>query len=261
MSSNKSKVELVGEDALQPTLPLKGKQAEVLALPFNIVITPSQIRDLMLPPPQLTNCVTEPETKVFTLKSRMTENQRELVLAPTQPPKSVREPETKVTSTLLPSFCILHGDGSIFKQKKKIFKLAGDNGITEAFKLRGVFEIKLEEKNEMDELLKNFGEDQFKDNEDAVAKRHELLLDCERLREENLTLNGKLNQAIDDAMLAESNLVDAYMKRSEMRNTLLDLKDKLTRFRNSNDNLRKKINELRTHKRLVEAFDQLVNLT
>jgi hypothetical protein len=29
MSSNKSKVELGGEDALQPTLPLKGKQAEV----------------------------------------------------------------------------------------------------------------------------------------------------------------------------------------------------------------------------------------
>ena len=55
--------------------------------------------------------------------------------------------------------------GSIFKQKKKIFKLAGDNGITEAFKLGGEAEIKLEEKDEMDELLKNFGEDQFKDNE------------------------------------------------------------------------------------------------
>lgn len=97
--------------------------------------------------------------------------------------------------------------------------------------------------------------------EDAVAKRHELLLDCERLREENLTLNGKLNQAMDDAMLAESELVDAYMKRSEMRNTLLDLKDKLTRFRNSNDDLRKKINDLRAQKRLVEVVDQLVNLT
>jgi chromosome segregation ATPase len=56
---------------------------------------------------------------------------------------------------------------------------------------------------------------------------------------------------MDDAMLAESELVDAYMKRSEMRNTLLDLKDKLTRFRNSNDDLRKKINDLRTQKRLV----------
>jgi chromosome segregation ATPase len=96
--------------------------------------------------------------------------------------------------------------------------------------------------------------------EDAVAKRHELLLDCERLREENLTLNGKLNQAMDDAMLAESELVDAYMKRSEMRNTLLDLKDKLTRFRNSNDDLRKKINDMRAQKRLVEVVDQLVNL-
>ena len=46
-----------------------------------------------------------------------------------------------------------------------IFKLAGDNGITEAFKLGGEVEIKLEEKYEMDELHKNFGEDQFKDNE------------------------------------------------------------------------------------------------
>lgn len=35
MSSNKSKVELGGEDALQPTLPLKGKQAEVLPLPYS----------------------------------------------------------------------------------------------------------------------------------------------------------------------------------------------------------------------------------
>ena len=55
--------------------------------------------------------------------------------------------------------------GSIFKQKKKIVKLAGDNGITEAFKLGGEVEIKLEEKDEMEELLKNFGEDQSKDNE------------------------------------------------------------------------------------------------
>ena len=97
--------------------------------------------------------------------------------------------------------------------------------------------------------------------EDAVAKRHELLLDCERLREENLTLNGKLNQAMDDAMLAESELVDAYMKRSEMRKTLLDLKDKLTRFMNSNGDLRKKINDLHAQKCLVEVVDQLVNLT
>jgi chromosome segregation ATPase len=65
---------------------------------------------------------------------------------------------------------------------------------------------------------------------------------------------------MDDAMLAESELVDAYMKRSEMRNTLLDLKDKLTRFRNSNDDLRKKINDMRAQKRLVEVVDQLVNL-
>ena len=96
--------------------------------------------------------------------------------------------------------------------------------------------------------------------EDAVAKRHELLLDCERLSEENLTLNGKLNEAMDDAILADSELVDAYTKRSEMRNTLLDLKDKLTRFRNSNDDLRKKINDMRAQKRLVEVVDQLVNL-
>jgi chromosome segregation ATPase len=66
---------------------------------------------------------------------------------------------------------------------------------------------------------------------------------------------------MDDAMLAESKLVDAYKKRSEIVNTLLDLKDKLTRFRNSNDNLRKKINDLRAQKRLVEVVDQLVNLT
>jgi hypothetical protein len=50
---------------------------------------------------------------------------------------------------------------------------------------------------------------------------------------------------MDDAILAESELVDTYMKRSDMRNTLLDLKDKLTRFMNSNDDLRKKINDLR----------------
>jgi chromosome segregation ATPase len=93
------------------------------------------------------------------------------------------------------------------------------------------------------------------------SKRHELILEYERPREGNLTLNGKLSQAMDDAMLAESKLVDAYMKRSEILNTLLDLKDKLTRFRNSNDNLRKKINDLRAQKRLVEVVDQLVNLT
>ncbi|KAK1653100.1 hypothetical protein QYE76_070905 [Lolium multiflorum] len=96
--------------------------------------------------------------------------------------------------------------------------------------------------------------------EDAVAKRHELLLDCERLHKENLTLNGKLNQAMDDAILAESKRLDAYTKRCEMSNTLLDLKDKLTRFRNSNDDLRKKINDMRAQKRLVEVVDELVNL-
>lgn len=68
------------------------------------------------------------------------------------PPKRAREQETKEI-------------GSIFKQKKRIVKLTGDNGITEAFKLGGEVEIKLEEKDEMEELLKNFGEDQFKDNE------------------------------------------------------------------------------------------------
>ncbi|KAK1647952.1 hypothetical protein QYE76_065757 [Lolium multiflorum] len=354
MSSNKSKVELGGEDALQPTLPLKGKQAEVLPLPYNTVITPSQIMDLVLPPPL--DQFTFPETKVspsFTGFFTQFQSQRELELAAMTPPKIVREPESNEI-------------GSIFKQKKKIFKLAGDNGNTEAFKLGGEAEIKLEEKHEMDELLKNFGEDRFKDNEvtrtrylsfyrlphiegwsssaldrarfgsgmsgfsgpanaspapglagemaagdlrqskdithnlrrndvnlegecnrlhgemtqwprlhketlvcldlgnacfeDVVSKRHELLLDCERLREENLTLNGKLNQAMDDAILAESELVDAYTKRSEMRNMLLDLKDKLTRFRNSNDDLRKKINDLRAQKRLVEVVDQLVNL-
>ena len=94
--------------------------------------------------------------------------------------------------------------------------------------------------------------------EDVVAKRQELLLECERLREENLTLNGKLNQAMDDAMLAESELVDAYMKRSEMCKALLDSKDKLTRFRNSNDELRKKINDLRAQKHVLEVVDQIV---
>ena len=93
MSSNKRKVELGGEDALQPTLPLKGKQAEVnstlflhffrqcsdlrinvlylpqvLPLPYNTVITPSQIRDLALPLPQLTNFVMEPEMKVTSIR-------------------------------------------------------------------------------------------------------------------------------------------------------------------------------------------------
>ncbi|KAK1629718.1 hypothetical protein QYE76_004033 [Lolium multiflorum] len=263
-----------------------------------------------------------------------TQNQTELMLPAPPLPKRVREQETKEI-------------GSVFKQKKKIVKLAGDNGIMEAFKLGGEVEIKLEKKDEMEELLKNFGEDQFKDNEvtrtrylssyrsyslphiegwsssaldrarcgsgmsgfsgtgkaspapglaremsagdlrqskdishslrrndiaqwqklqketlvclelgngcfeDAVAKRHELLLECERLREENPTLNGKLNQAMDDVMLAESELVNAYMERSEMHNTLLDLKDKLTRFRNSNDDLRKKINDMCAQKRLV----------
>jgi hypothetical protein len=80
------------EDVLQPTLPLKGKQAEVNStfflhsfwqcsdlrsrcyylpqvhpLPYNTVITPSQIRDLILTAPQLTNSVTEPETKVASI--------------------------------------------------------------------------------------------------------------------------------------------------------------------------------------------------
>jgi hypothetical protein len=41
----------------------------------------------------------------------------------------------------------------------------------------------------------------------------------------------------------------------------LDLKDKLTRFRKSNVDLRKKINDLRAQKRLVEVVGQLVNLT
>jgi hypothetical protein len=50
---------------------------------------------------------------------------------------------------------------------------------------------------------------------------------------------------MDDAMLAESILVDAYMKRSEMCKALLDFQDKLTRFRNSNDEARKKSNDLR----------------
>ena len=66
---------------------------------------------------------------------------------------------------------------------------------------------------------------------------------------------------MDDAMLAESELVDAYMKHSEMCKTLFDLKDKLNRFRNSNDDLRKKINDLHAQKRLLEVVDQLVNIT
>lgn len=45
------------------------------------------------------------------------------------------------------------------------------------------------------------------------------------------------------------------MKRSKMQNTLLDLKE------GANEDLRKKINGLRTQKRLVEVVDQLVNLT
>jgi hypothetical protein len=55
--------------------------------------------------------------------------------------------------------------GCIFKQKKKIIKLAGDNGIMEAFKLREEVEIKLKEKYEMEELIKNFREDKSKNNE------------------------------------------------------------------------------------------------
>ncbi|KAK1665006.1 hypothetical protein QYE76_053165 [Lolium multiflorum] len=94
--------------------------------------------------------------------------------------------------------------------------------------------------------------------EDVVTKRKELLLECERLHEENLNLDGKLNQAVDGAILVESELVDAYMKRSEMCKALLDSKDELTRFRNSNDKLRKKINDLRVQKRVLEVVDQIV---
>lgn len=94
--------------------------------------------------------------------------------------------------------------------------------------------------------------------EDVVTKRKELLLECERLHEENLNLDGKLNQAVDGAILVESELVDAYMKRSEMCTALLDPRDKLTRFRNSNYKLRKKINDPRIQKLVLEVLDQIV---
>jgi hypothetical protein len=63
---------------------------------------------------------------------------------------------------------------------------------------------------------------------------------------------------VDDTILVKSDLVEAYMKRSEMCKALLDSKDELTRFRNSNDEIRKKINDLRAQKRVLEVVDQIV---
>lgn len=81
-----------------------------------------------------------------------------------------------------------------------------------------------------------------------MAKRTELLLECECLREENLTVDGKGIQAVDGAILAESELQDAHMKRYEMYKALLDSEDKLRRFRKSIDQLRNKINDPRAQK-------------
>ncbi|KAK1680959.1 hypothetical protein QYE76_041807 [Lolium multiflorum] len=228
MSRNKSKVELGGEDALQPTLPLKGKQAEVLPFPYNTVITPSQIRDVMLPPPQLSNCVTKPEMKVF---PSFTQNQTKLMLPSPPPPKRVREQETK---------------------KKKIFKLAGDNGITERSSLGEKLRSRSRKKMRWmscSRTLEKINSRTMRFSGTGKASPAPGLagemVEGDLRQSKDISHSLRSNDAMDDAILAKSDLVDAYMKRSEMHNTLLDLKDKLTRFRNSNDDLRKKINDLR----------------
>ena len=60
--------------------------------------------------------------------------------------------------------CFLSQELSCIFKQKKIVKLAGEDEIKDALKLRGEDEIKLGGKDEIEEMLKNFGEDQFKDN-------------------------------------------------------------------------------------------------